>query len=254
MDLVRSRGAHCQMCSGTHWSTLLHSCDGDNTMLPYQEWRKRALLGFYKLLFSKQTDTSETGMWKPTDNSTEPARVASFVTKSDWILSHCCHSKEWVSDQPVHESLIDIDFSWELTNNTTEFYCNAHCCDASLAFAMCLLRTFMYFLPFIPFCFTKVQQKSILIEMFLYGLNILFTEVLPEVSLLCISASGDAASLQNSRTLVRIIWVEDKVRTWRHSSLFNFCISSCSHSFNFLFPSHSYQCACFFLRSTCVSH
>lgn len=60
-------GAHCQMCSGTHWSTLLHSCDGDNTMLPYQEWSKRALLAFYKLLFSKQTDTSETGMWRRTD-------------------------------------------------------------------------------------------------------------------------------------------------------------------------------------------
>lgn len=148
------------MCSGTHWSTLLHSCDGDNTMLPYQEWSKRALLGFYKLLFSKQTDTSETGMWKRTDISTKPARVASFVTKSDWILSHCCHSKEWVTtDRPVHESLIDMDFSWELTNNTTEFYCNAHCCDESLTFAMCLLRTFMYFLPFIPFCFYQSSAE-----------------------------------------------------------------------------------------------
>lgn len=63
---------------------------------------------------------------------------------------------------------------------------------------------------------------------------------------LWISISGDAASFKNSRTLSYGSWAEDKVRTWRHSAVFNFSLSSCSYSFNFLFLSHSYQCACFF--------
>lgn len=110
-----------------------------------------------------------------------------------------------MTDRPVSESLIDMDFSWELTKNTSEFYCNPDYCDESQTFARCLLRRFMYFLPFIPFCFfTKVQQKSSLIQMFPCGLNILLTEVLPEVSFLCLSTSGDAASFQNSKTLLGI--------------------------------------------------
>lgn len=46
---------------------------------------------------------------------------------------------------------------------------------------------------------------------------------------------------------------EDKVRTWRHSSVFNFSLSSCSYFFNFLFPFNSYQCAYFFSLYLCFS-
>lgn len=106
--LGQVQGCTHQMSSGTHWSPLPGSCNRDNTVLPYQEWSKRALLGFFKLLLSKQTDISETGMWKHTDSSTKS--VLLVLTKSDWILSHCCHPKEWVkTDWPVHESLIDMD-------------------------------------------------------------------------------------------------------------------------------------------------
>ena len=46
-----------------------HCSTGEGDKLPYQEWSKRALLGYYKLLLSKQADMGETGMWKHTENS-----------------------------------------------------------------------------------------------------------------------------------------------------------------------------------------
>lgn len=96
---------HTQMCWGTHWPSLLHSCKGDKTMLPYQEWSKRALLGFYKLLLSKVKQGCES-----THNSTKSELVASFVIKSDWNF------ESW----PVDESVIDMDFYWEYTKKNPQ--------------------------------------------------------------------------------------------------------------------------------------
>lgn len=175
-------------------------------MLPYQEWSKRALLGFYKLLLSKQTDISETGMWKHTD---DPLSLHIFCHKkwlnfesllSPWRMSHGWPTYRWVID-------------WY------GFSVGAYGCTQKTPQNFTVIRiTVMNHQHLSHVCCTHSR-------MFCHLSPVFFTEVLPEVSFWWISTSGDAASFANS---------------------LNFCLSSCSYFINFLFLSHSYQYAYFF--------
>lgn len=143
--------------------------------------------------------------------------------------SLCCNPEEWVkTGWPVRESLIHMDFYWERIKKKLNFILmhvnvtlNCKCMPG-----LCCTHSRIFCQSF-PFVLPQFKRHQALYKSFYVG----FVSSLQRVFLkffIWISISGDAASSENSKTLSYESYEQRiKLGLWRHSSVFNFSLSSC---------------------------